>query len=47
MRNLSECVRTAEMERVDLVYKTIPEDATTIDRLWPNQLLNKDSRIRR
>jgi hypothetical protein len=34
-------------QRLQLVYKTIPDEATTIDRLWPTELLNKDSRIRR
>ena len=28
-------------------YKEIPDEATTIDRLWPTELINKDSRIRR
>ena len=35
------------IERVHLVYNTIPDEATTIDRLWPTELMNKDSRIRR
>ena len=34
-------------ERVRLVYRVIPDEATTIDRLWPTQLINKDSRVRR
>ena len=34
-------------ERVSHVYKEIPDEATTIDRLWPTELINKDSRIRR
>ena len=34
-------------ERVNHVYKEIPDEATTIDRLWPTELINKDSRIRR
>ena len=34
-------------ERVKLVYGVIPDEATTIDRLWPTQLMNKDSRVRR
>ena len=34
-------------ERVKLVYRVIPDEATTIDRLWPTQLINKDSRVRR
>ena len=34
-------------ERVQLVYRVIPDEATTIDRLWPTQLINKDSRVRR
>ena len=34
-------------ERVMHVYKEIPDEATTIDRLWPTELINKDSRIRR
>ena len=35
------------IERVLLVYKTIPDEATTIDRLWPTELMSKDSRLRR
>ena len=34
-------------ERVLHAYKEIPDEATTIDRLWPTELINKDSRIRR
>ena len=38
---------TTGEERVMHVYKEIPDEATTIDRLWPTELMNKDSRIRR
>ena len=38
---------TSGSERVLLVYEAIPEESTTIDRLWPTELVNKDSRIRR
>ena len=34
-------------ERVLHAYQEIPNEATTIDRLWPTELINKDSRIRR
>jgi len=34
-------------ERVLLAYHNIPEESTTIDRLWRTELANKDSRIRR
>ena len=38
---------TTGEERVTHVYNEIPDEATTIDRLWPTELMNKDSRIRR
>ena len=34
-------------ERVKLVYSLLPFDATGLDRLWPIQIVQKDSRIRR
>ena len=34
-------------ERVALVYSLLPFDATGLDRLWPIQIVQKDSRIRR
>ena len=34
-------------DRVKLVFNSLPDEATTIDRMWQTELLNKDSRIRR
>ena len=45
IKEFEECM--TGIERVGLVYKTIPDEATTIDRLWPTELMNKDSRLRR
>ena len=39
-------LKTAK-ERVRLVYSLLPFDATGLDRLWPIQIVQKDSRIRR
>ena len=39
-------LKTAK-ERVKLVYSLLPFDATGLDRLWPIQIVQKDSRIRR
>ena len=45
LREFDDCVTGTE--RVLLAYNTIPDEATTIDRIWPTELMNKDSRIRR
>lgn len=34
-------------ERVEFVYQILPHDATSLDRLWPIQIVQKDSMIRR
>jgi hypothetical protein len=34
-------------ERVSFVYDILPDDATSLDRLWPIAIVQKDSRLRR